>query len=450
MGAVLVICGRSFLAHRAIESRFAAAPRQGHCGRMESSARGARMASGRARPFYGWIVVAGCFGILFTAYGIQFSYGVFLPAIAADTGWDRTSLSLPFSLYVLIYSALGAASGWCTDRWGPRLVIAAGAVLLGGGVLLTSRVGALWQLYLSLGAIAALGMSAIYVPCNATVVRWFTRRRGLALGISSSGQGFGNLLVPPLAALLIAAYGWRSTYAVLGLVGAVLILLCTILVVRDPERLGLHADGVAPAEAPARADGQPIWSLAAARRTSAFWLLAAVYTMTFLVVFLPMVHLAPFALDLGVAPVRAALALSLIGAGSLAGRLSGGAISDRLGRLPTLATALSLQALGFLGFLSSGGVGLLYPSALLFGLAYGGTSVLFPAIVGDLFGRLAVGTILGFIWAIAASAAAFGPVIAGYLYDTTGSYGGAFLLGAGLNLGAACLVLLLARQAPAR
>jgi MFS family permease len=419
---------------------------------MESStARGARTANSRARPFHGWVVVAGCFGILFTAYGIQFSYGVFLPASAADTGWDRTSLSLPFSLYVLIYSALGAASGWCTDRWGPRLVIAAGAVLLGGGLLLTSRVDALWQLFLSLGLIAALGMSAIYVPCNATVVRWFTRRRGLALGISSSGQGFGNLLVPPLAALLIAGYGWRSTYLVLGLAGAVMILLCTSLVVRDPERMGLHADGVAPDAAPAREAGrpaEPVWSLAAARRTAAFWLLAAVYTMTFLVVFLPMVHLAPFALDLGIAPVRAALALSLIGAGSLVGRLSCGAISDRLGRLPTLATALSLQALGFLGFLASGGVGLLYPSALLFGLAYGGTSVLFPAIVGDLFGRLAVGAILGFIWAIAASAAAFGPVIAGYLYDTTGSYGGAFLLGAGLNLGAACLVLLLAKRQP--
>jgi MFS family permease len=397
------------------------------------------------RPYYGWVVVASCFGILLVAYGIQFSYGVFLPAMAAETGWDRTSLSLAFSIYVFVYSALGAASGWCTDRSGPRMVVTIGGVLLGGGLLLTSRVDALWQLYLALGLIAALGMSAIYVPCNATVVRWFAWRRGFALGLAASGQGFGNLLVPPLAAVLVAAYGWRATYLLLGLVGAPLIVLCASRLVRDPEHLGLRADGGAPIAADTRAarPAEPVWTLAAARRTRALWLLTAMYTMTFLVVFLPMVHVVPFALDLGIAPVRAALALSLIGAGSLAGRLVSGAISDRLGRLPTVGTALSLQALAFLGFLSSTGIGLLYPSALLFGFAYGGSSILLPAIVGDFFGRLAIGTILGFVWAIAASAAAFGPVVAGYLYDLTGSYGGAFALSAVLNLAAAGLVLFL-------
>jgi MFS family permease len=192
------------------------------------------------------------------------------------------------------------------------------------------------------------------------------------------------------------------------------------------------------------------WSLAAARRTRAFWLLTAVYTMTFLVVFLPMVHLVPFALDLGVEPVRAALVVSLIGAGSLSGRLLSGVISDRIGRLPTLAIGLTVQAAGFLGFLVSTGIGLLYPAALLYGLAYGGTSVMLPAIIGDFFGRLAVGAILGFVWAIAASAACFGPVVAGYLYDSTGSYSSAFLLSAALNLGAACLVLPLWRSMPGR
>ena len=412
---------------------------------------GQRSLTGR---FHGWLVVAASFGILFVAYGIQFSYGVFLPAMQAETGWDRTSLSLAFSLYVLLYSALGAASGWCTDRWGPRPVIAVGALLLGGGLVLTSQVGALWQLYLSLGLIAALGMSAVYVPCSATVVRWFMRRRGLALGIASSGQGFGNLLIPPLAALLMAGYGWRATYLLLALVGSALILLLASLMVRDPERLGLHADGSAPPPAPEHAAPKPapaerVWTLAAARRTRAFWLLTAVYTMTFLVVFLPMVHLVPFALDLGIAPVRAAMVLSLIGAGSLGGRLLSGLVSDRLGRLATLAVGLSVQALAFLGFWCSSGVSLLYPSALLFGFAYGGSSVLLPAIIGDFFGPLSVGAILGFVWAIAASAAAFGPVIAGYLFDATGSYGGAFALSAALNLAAACLVLLLEKPGTA-
>lgn len=404
------------------------------------------------RLFYGWIVAAASFGILSVAYGIQFSYGVFLPAMATDTGWDRTSLSLPFSLYIFIYSAFGAVSGWCTDRWGPRVVITSGALVLGGGLVATSQVLDQWQLYLSLGLIAALGMSAVYVPCNATMVRWFVVRRGFALSMSASGQSFGNLVVPPLAAVLIATYGWRSTYLMLGALGAALIALCASLMVRDPERMGLHADGIAPLlvsghAAPSPAP-EPEWSLASARRTAGFWLLAAIYTMTWMVGFLPLVHIVPFALDLGMSPVRAALAISLIGIGSLTGRLLSGVASDRLGRLPLLGMGLVTQAVAFLGFLGSTGVELLYPSAVLFGLAAGGTSILFPAIVGDFFGRLSVGTILGFLWAIAASAAAFGPAIAGYLFDRTGSYDSAFALSAGLNIAAACLVLLLRKPAP--
>jgi len=119
---------------------------------------------------------------------------VFLPAISADTGWDRASLSVPYSLYVFIYSALGAVTGRLTDRWGPRVVLTVGGCLLGCGVALMSRVQALWQIYVSLGLVAAAGMSAAYVPCNATVVRWFTQRRGLALSITSSGASFGNFL----------------------------------------------------------------------------------------------------------------------------------------------------------------------------------------------------------------------------------------------------------------
>ncbi len=410
----------------------------------------------RRQPFYGWLIVAACFGILFVAYGIQFSYGVFLPAMAAETGWDRTSLSLAFSLYVFVHSVLGAASGWCTDHFGPRLVIGAGALLLGGGLALTSQASAPWQLYLSLGLVAALGMSAIYVPCNATLVRWFVWRRGLALGIASSGHGFGNLLIPPLAGILMTGLGWRATYALLALVGGAVILLCALAMVRDPERLGLHPDGIAPAAAKAPARPVPptpptreaVWTLASARRTGALWLVVAVFTMTFTVIFLPLVHLVPFALDLGIVPVRAALAVGLIGAGSLVGRLLCGAVSDRLGRRLTLGIALGLQALAFVGFWASTGAGLLFASASLFGLATGGTSILFPAIVGDFFGRRSVGAIFGFVWAIAASAAAFGPLIAGYLYDVTGSYADAFVLSAALNLAAACLVLFLRKPTP--
>ena len=396
--------------------------------------------------------------ILCVAYGIQFSFGVFMPFISADTGWDRGSLSLPYSLYVFVYSALGLIAGRLTDRLGPRIVLIVGAALLGGGIMLTSRVHVLWELYLALGLVAAAGMSAAYVPCNATVVRWFTLRRGLALSITSSGASFGMFIFPPLATGLITAFGWRGAYFILALAGSALIILCATFIVRDPERMGLHPDGLLPQTLtpPSSGTARPNvsfddvsfdneWSLADARRTSAFWLLNAIFTLTWLVVFMPMVHIVPFAIDLGIAPFRAAMTISVIGLAGFGGRLLIGAISDRIGRTRTLGLCLMLQAASFVGFTLSHGLTLLYPAAALFGFSYGGITALFPALIGDFFGRVAVGAIVGFIFATAGSPAALGPLIAGYIYTATQSYRIAFELSALLNVAALLLLFFLKR-----
>ncbi|MBI3249306.1 MAG: MFS transporter [Deltaproteobacteria bacterium] len=398
--------------------------------------------------FYGWVVVVCAFFALCIAYGIQFTFGVFMPTISADTGWDRGSLSLPYSLYVFVYSALGAVTGRCTDRWGPRIVLTIGACLLGSGILLTSQVTALWQLYLTLGLIAASGMSAAYVPCNSTVVRWFTVKRGLALSITSSGASFGMFIFPPFATALISAYGWRSTYIVLGLLAIAAISLCATFAVRDPEQMGLLPDGLPPQKPLLQGNFSPPapaheWTLAGAKRTWAFWLINIVFTLTWLVVFMPMVHIVPFAVDLGIPQFRAAMSISVIGFAGFAGRLGIGSISDYFGRVPTLGLCFALQAVAFLGFTMSTGLSLLYPAAAVFGFSYGGVTALFPALIGDFFGRNAVGAIVGFIFALAGSPAAFGPLIAGYIYTATSSYSAAFILSAALNVAALLLLFFL-------
>jgi len=388
--------------------------------------------------------------VLCVAYGIQFSFGVFMPAIEAETGWNRTSLSGVYSLYVFLYGALGLITGQWTDQWGPRMVLAAGGCLLGIGIMLTSQVHALWQFYLCFGVIAAAGMSAAYVPCNATVVRWFIERRGLALSITSSGSSCGSFLVPPLSAVLLTIYGWRTTYLVLAVFGAVVINLCATFVVRNPEKMGLLPDGRTASDphdfpsstASALSDPEGM-TLAEARRTSTFWMLNGVFTLTWLVVFIPLAHGVPFALDLGIPPTQAAFIISTIGFAGLTGRLLMGPISDRAGRIPALGFCLLLQALAFVGFSWSTGLLSLLCVAAMFGFSYAGGSMLFPAIVGDYFGRLAVGAIVGFLFAIAGSAAAVGPLVAGYIYQTTGRYDAAFLLGAALNLAAFVLMLFL-------
>jgi len=402
--------------------------------------------------FYGWIIVGCAFTILWIAYGIQFSFGVFLPYISADTGWTRGSLSIPYSLYVFVYCALGMVAGRLTDRLGPKIVLIVGGVTLGIGVAITSHVHALWQLYLSLGVIAAIGMSAAYVPCNATIVRWFAAKRAIAVSVASGGSSFGMFTFPPLVTALIRLYGWRNAYLILSIVALALIVTCASFVVRDPEQMGLHPDGasidpapLSPSSSPTPVSFENEWSLSDARRTSAFWLLTAIFTLTWLVIFMPLVHLVPFAEDLGISHYRAAMTISVIGFAGFAGRVAIGPISDRIGRRQTLALCLVFQALSFIGFTFSHGLNLLYTAAGIFGFSYGGLTALFPALIGDFFGRVAIGAIVGFIFAIAGSPSAFGPLVAGAIYTATKSYRLAFELGAVVNLGALSMVAFLRR-----
>lgn len=398
--------------------------------------------------FYGWVIVGCAFTILCIAYGVQFTFGVFMPYISADTGWSRGALSVPYSVYVFVYSALGLVSGRLTDRWGPRVVLIAGGCLLGSGIMLMSRVGMIWHLYLVLGLLAALGMSAAYVPCNATVVRWFTLKRGLALSITSSGASFGMFIFPPLTTALISGYGWRGAYLILGLLAICVIIGCASFIVRDPEKMGLHPDGAArelllPEKFTDIALGGENFTLAQAQRTGAFWLLNVIFSLTWLVVFMPMVHIVPFAIDLGISPFRAAMTISVIGFAGFAGRLAIGTLSDRFGRVATLGVCMLLQGLSFAAFAISSGLGLLYLAAAVFGFSYGGVTALFPALVGDFFGRIEIGAIVGFIFAVAGSPSAFGPLIAGYMYNASHSYSTAFEMSAVLNLAALLLLFLL-------
>jgi len=177
--------------------------------------------------------------------------------------WCRASLSGAFSLYAFVYSAFGLVAGRLTDRWGPRIVIASGGVLLGAGLAGMSAVTALWQPYVLYGAVAALGMSTAYVPCNATVVRWFVRQRGLAVGVASAGGSVGTFVLPPVAHWLVSALGWRRAYLVFG--AAIFLALTGVacLMRRDPESLGLHPDGIA---APASVGSLGGWTVREAVR----------------------------------------------------------------------------------------------------------------------------------------------------------------------------------------
>jgi len=382
--------------------------------------------------YRGWVVVAAAFSVLFFAYGLQFSFGVFVTGMSAELGWTRAQTAAPYAVYVFAYGAFSVVTGRLTDRHGPRPVIAIGAVLLGLGWGASALVTQPWHLHVTLGCVAALGMSVTWVPCNATVSRWFTRRRGTAVAIASTGGSLGNLVVPTLAAALVAAWGWRVTLAALACTAALSMLVAARHMIRDPEAVGLWPDGAASAPPPSPAGSGR--RLAEVRFTWPFMLVVAMYFMTWVPVFVPFVHAVAFAEDLGLGKIAAASVLTAIGAGGVVGRLASGWVSDRIGRLNALLIVFALQALAFILFAQARDLAWLWAAATVFGFSYGGTVTLLPPLCGDLFGRAHVAAIVGMIFALAGAPAAIGPYFAGWAYDVSGSYVAAFYASAAFNL----------------
>jgi MFS family permease len=410
--------------------------------------------------FYGWVIAGVVFVNLGVAYGAQYSFGVFFPSLVEEFGWNRQSLAGAFSLYAFMYSILGLILGQWSDRFGPRIVLVCGSICLGSGIGLISQVRAPWHLYVIYGLLASWGMSATYMTANPTIVKWFVEKRGLALGLAQSGLGIGIILIPPLTGSMITTFGWRHACIVLG--GAVFIVLFTtsFLLVGYPEKMGLHPDGrkrkppgnpLGPSHRDAT--GQEIyqevsWSAAEAFHTRSFWVLTALFFCSWLFVFLPLVHLVIFALDVGLSKEAALISLSILGGASTLGRLTMGFVSDRIGRKPALMVNLGLQIFCWLWVMATTSSWMLIVFAAAFGFSYGGVSAVFPAIVGDYFGRLKAASIIGAIFALAGTAAAIGPLVGGYIYDTFHKYELAFLMGALTNLLA--FILLFLSQPPRR
>ncbi len=405
------------------------------------------------KPFYGWVITACAFVVLFVTYGIQYSFGVFVPHMVNDLGWQRASLGGAFSLYSVVYTSFTLVSGRLTDTLGPRRVIAVGGILLGGGLIATSHMSAQWQLFFYYGLIAALGMSSAYIPCNMTLVRWFRRRRGLALGLASCGASCGIVAVPVLAAAIIARADWRAGLLVFGVAVLLVTQIVARFLYRAPQDLGLFEDGdPQPAINAAAATDSAAASLtlAQARTTPAFWILLAAFAATMTTVGVPFVHIASFADDLGSSAYQASLVVSIIGLFALCSNIGLGAASDRIGRKGALIAAYAAQVVAFMLFLRAEDVAMVYLGAAAFGIFYGGFASLLPALVGDLFGPAHAGTIGGLLIAGGGLLGAWGPAMAGYLRDAGGDYRVAFAACTVAAAFALLLYMLLPRPSTAR
>jgi MFS transporter, OFA family, oxalate/formate antiporter len=385
--------------------------------------------------YYGWAIVALAFVSLMASYGLLFGYSVFVPHLASSLDLSRATVSAPFSVCVAVYSLMSLVTGGLTDRIGPRRVMLVGGAALALGFVLIGQAESPALLFVGMGAVMGIGMSAAYIPCTATVVRWFVARRGLALALASMGLSASMAAGPFAAVSLIEAFGWREAALTLGLIGGGAVFLCALGMRRDP--------GAGFADRVRRGQTVPeeaSLTFAEARRTPTYWVLAGVFVLTWAIMFFPYSHLASLPADFGYAAHHGAGLIGSLGAGGIIGRPAAGWFADRTSPRAALAAVILVQAVACAVFVGAEALWLLYAASTLFGVGATAGVTLFPAMVGSTFGRAHVGAISGSIFAAGGLAGATGPLAAGYIHDATGAYTLAFAIGVAGNLLAVLLV----------
>jgi MFS family permease len=355
-------------------------------------------------------------------WGIYNSFGVFFNPIMNTFGWQRAAISGAVSLSMLIYGLASILLGRLNDRVGPKLIMTASGILLGAGYLLMSRIDALWQLYLIYGVIVGVGLSGTDVVLLSTVARWFARLRGRMSGTLKVGTGVGMLIFPLISHWLTARYNWQTAVAVLGVLILSLFLVLSQLLVRDPASRGLSPDGDGQIDMGMAAVAEEGPAFLEAFRSTQVWMICAAYFILTICTMTILLHIVPHAIDLGVAKVDAARVLATIGAVSIAGRFFMGFVSDKTGNRRSLAICFCLLMASLLWLLVAGRLWMLFVFALFYGFAHGGFFAVMSPLVAESFGTFSHGAILGLVIFASAFGGSVGPLMAGLIYDVTGSY----------------------------
>jgi MFS family permease len=379
------------------------------------------------------VVVAAAFTLMFVGFAAAYSFAAFFSAFQAEFGASRGHVALVFSVAAFLWFLLGAPGGVAADRFGPRRVALLGVASLVAALWLASEARSLGVLYATYSIGIGIGVGLVYVPSIGAVQPWFGANRAFASGLAVAGIGAGNIAGPLLAAWWIALFGWRGAYVALAVFILVLGGAAAFAIRQQP--------GLAAAVGPAH--GVP---LSAAARTPAFWFIYASLVLSCVGLFVPMVHLAPYAQDAGYSEAQGVTLVSLIGLGSLVGRFTVGGIADRLGRMPSLAAMYMGLGAMLIVWWSTTAWWLLAVFALVFGICYGAYVALVPTIVMDLYGARSVSGIIGSLYTGAGIGTLLGPWLAGAAFDALGSYDLPILAAAALSFLAAFCVVPLVRQ----
>jgi MFS family permease len=395
---------------------------------------------------YGWVVaIAGCV-ILVTAQNIQYSFGVFLKPLINQFGWSRTAISACVTIRSIIGGIMSPISGALSDRYGPKKIIFVGVLIVGLSYLWASRLSTLWEFYLTLGVLTGLGTGSLLTPLVATTTRWFGSRSGLANGVVMSGFSISQVILPPVVTYLILQYSWGTCLLVLGIT-ALCIGLGAGSFIKPPPRRETNLDTspgtgnmVKAAEAPSAKGG---FSMSEAFHTPTLWLLLIIYMIVAICYQMVVVHIVAAAVDEGATLAAAAIILSISGVTGILGRIIIGGLANKFGAKIVLVLCLAIQGPVIFFLAGASDIRLFYVYCAIFGFAYSGTTPIVPTMAATLFGTRSVGSIFGIINLGYTFGVAIGPLLAGYTFDATGSYSGAFLSAAGALIFSVLLCLMI-------
>jgi MFS family permease len=383
---------------------------------------------------YRWVIVA--LGALMTcvAIGAMFSLAVFLEPMSETSGWSRAGISSAMTLDFLVMGVAGFAWGAVSDRFGPRIVVLAGAILLGAGLVLASLATSLIVFQLSYGVIVGLAAGAFFAPMIATVTGWFDTQRGLAVSLVSAGMGVAPLTVSPFAGWLISTYDWRTAMAVIGIAAWILLIPAALFVRRAPPSQ----------DAPAAASAQPGEagsSLGKALASPQFIVLAGTFFLCCAAHSGPIFHMMSYAMLCGMSTLAAVSIYSVEGLAGLGGRLLLGVLADRYGVKLILVLGLFVQSLAIAAYLVVSQLGEFYLLAIVFGIAYGGVMPLYAVLAREYFGQHIMGSVFGAATMMSSLGMALGPLGGGWIFDTFGEYRWLYIGSAALALGAVAIAL---------
>ena len=393
--------------------------------------------------FYGWWIIAAGTAILFVSSGIGFyGHGVILDPLRTQHGWSKATISSAITLYFFFTGVFGLLIGRLIDKYGPKWCLVIGAVVIGSGFVFLSLISATWQLY-AIYLFMSLGFSCTsLVPVNTLITNWFIRKRGFAMSLTNTGLSLGGIVLVPLAVYMISHWGLQMTLPILGAIFWIVIIPTALFFIKQrPSDLNQFPDGKPPEESGNERTNSAlnvetqmrVWTRRQAVRTMAFWAIVVAFLMALGGQIAFLVHQVSF-LSQYLGTAGAATAVSITASASIAGRLFLGTFVDRCDKRYVTMVCFLIQGIAVISLAHYNHVVILYLGTFAFGLTMGSIIMLQSLITGECFGLISFATVSGIAGLFTMSGAAFGPMLAGFIYDATASYRMAFTIFAVLSM----------------